>query len=79
MNDRVDVGKAIGDHLETDGLLPTGGVAVVVEHVTMARVTVLHDNGRVDVQYRALRSSTIDPAAHSEMARRMVTDAQQRL
>lgn len=75
MTDTADVGRAIADNIP----IPTDSVSVVIEHVMMARITILHANGHVDVDYQPYWSCTIDPETHADMARQLTDEARRRI
>jgi hypothetical protein len=79
MEEAADIGKVVADQLGAEGLIPTDGVMVVVEHVTIARVTVLTPVGGVDTHFRTMWSSTIDPGTQVDMAHRIADEAQRRM
>lgn len=79
MEEDADIGRAIADQLVSEGLSPADGVLVVVEHVTIARVTVLDPAGGVDMYFRSFWSSTIDPDTQKKMAHRIVDEAHRRM
>jgi hypothetical protein len=76
MDDRVpDLGDAIADHLQREGEIPPGGQAVEISYIIMAKVRVLHDDGRIVPTYRPIVSRSIEPDSYEGLAARLMDEA----
>lgn len=72
-----NLSDSIAAHLGDGGDIPEGGNAVEVGYIVMARIRVLHADGRVDTVYRPIVSSSIEPDSYLGLANMMLDKAKE--
>ena len=74
----ADVGRAIAEQLTEEGKIPTNAT-VLVEHVTVARVTVLRPDGTNTDEFEHMWSRNVDPDMHFGWGHRMIAEGRRRM